>query len=53
MEEKKISWGVRDAWLAIPPCSYKDDPYCHVECPYFNECYPEDFEDCDDESWGE
>ncbi len=44
------SWAVIDAWLAIPPCTYKDDPYCHVDCPYFNECNPpeEDME----EDWG-
>ncbi len=47
-----VSCGVRDAWLAIPPCTGKE-PYCHVDCPYFSECYPEDFEDYDDESWDE
>lgn len=35
-----VSWRVRDAWLAIPPCSYTDKPYCHVDCPYYYECYP-------------
>lgn len=34
-----VSWRVRDAWLAIPPC-YGDHPYCHVDCPYFYECNP-------------
>lgn len=41
----KVSWRVVDAWLAIPPCNYTDHPYCHVQCPYFYECYPEQFED--------
>lgn len=36
-----VSYAVRDAWRAIPPCTYKDKPYCHVDCPYFYECYPE------------
>lgn len=44
-----VSWGVRDAWLAIPPCTYKTDPYCHVDCPYFGDCYPP--EDHEDEDW--
>lgn len=35
-----VSWRVRDAWLVIPPCNYKDRPYCHVDCPYHYECYP-------------
>ena len=45
-QEKKlpgeVSWRVVDAWLAIPPCTYKTDPYCHVQCPYFYECYPDE-----------
>lgn len=44
---KHVSWGVRDAWLAIPPCSYTTKPYCHVECPYHYECYPEYYDDYD------
>lgn len=36
----KVSWRVVDAWYAIPPCSYTKNPYCHVQCPYFYECYP-------------
>lgn len=36
----KVSWRVVDAWVAIPPCSYTTNPYCHVQCPYFYECYP-------------
>lgn len=42
-----VSWRVRDAWLAIPPCSYTTKPYCHVECPYHYECYPEYYDDYD------
>lgn len=38
----KVSWRVVDAWLCIPPCSYTTNPYCHKQCPYFYECYPED-----------
>lgn len=38
----KVSWRVVDAWVAIPPCSYSENPFCHVQCPYFYECYPED-----------
>ena len=44
----KVSWRVVDAWLAIPPCSYTTNPYCHVQCPYFYECYPEEYYD---EEW--
>lgn len=36
-----VSWQVRDAWLAIPPCTYKKNPYCHTDCPYHYDCYPE------------
>lgn len=36
----EVSWRVVDAWLAIPPCNYKTNPYCHVQCPYFYECNP-------------
>lgn len=50
----KVSWRVVDAWYAIPPCDpSREHPYCHVQCPYFYECYPEeDFEDVDEE-WDE
>ena len=44
-----VSWRVRDAWLAVPPCSYKENPYCHVDCPYFYQCYPEEYEE--EEEW--
>lgn len=47
----KVSWRVVDAWLAIPPCNYKDKPYCHVQCPYFYECYPEEYEENEVEEW--
>lgn len=46
---EKVSWRVVDAWLAIPPCNDKQT-YCHVQCPYFYECYPEE-QDFDDEEW--
>lgn len=42
-----VSWRVRDAWLCIPPCTYRDKPYCHVDCPYFYECNPPYEEDDD------
>ena len=47
----KVSWRVVDAWAAIPPCNYSSHPYCHVQCPYFYECNPEEYDDeeCDDE----
>lgn len=44
-----VSWRVQDAWLAIPPCNYSDSPYCHVDCPYHYECYPEYYDDYDEE----
>lgn len=46
-----VSWRVRDAWLAIPPCNYSDSPYCHVDCPYHYECYPELYDDYDEEEY--
>lgn len=48
----KVSWRVVDAWAAIPPCSYTNRPYCHKQCPYFYECYPEYYDDIDEE-WEE
>lgn len=45
-----VSWRVRDAWLAIPPCWGKQ-PYCHVDCPYYDSCWPEEEYDEDDEEW--
>lgn len=44
----KVSWRVVDAWYAIPPCSYTEDPYCHVQCPYFYECNQEEQEEEDE-----
>ena len=42
----KVSWRVVDAWAAIPPCDPSSShPYCHVQCPYFYECYPEEYDD--------
>lgn len=41
-----VSWQVQDAWLAVPPCNYKK-PYCHVDCPYFYECYPNEYDEED------
>lgn len=43
----KVSWRVVDAWCCIPPCNY-EQPYCHVQCPYFYECNPPE-EDYDEE----
>lgn len=47
----KVSLAVIDAWAAIPPCDPSSaHPYCHVQCPYYWECWPEtyyeDDEDC-------
>lgn len=48
----KVSWQVVDAWKATPPCNPdKENPYCHVQCPHFDDCYPE--EDEEDEEWPE
>lgn len=48
----KVSWRVIDAWLALPPCHPSSSkPYCHVQCPYFDECYPEECNEEDDEEW--
>lgn len=48
----KVSWRVVDAWLAIPPCDPSSSkPYCHVQCPYFDDCYPEEYWDDDEENW--
>lgn len=42
----KVSWRVVDAWAALPPCNpFVKHPYCHVQCPYFSECYPEEYEE--------
>lgn len=49
---KHVSWRVRDAWLAVPPCS-NNIPYCHADCPYSYECFPPEEPDSDDESWNE
>lgn len=45
----KVSWRVVDAWACIPPCSYKENPFCHVQCPYFYECNQSEEEDFEDE----
>lgn len=44
-----VSWRVRDAWLAVPPCTY-DIPYCHADCPYDYECFPDDDQDPDEDA---
>lgn len=49
---EKVSWRVVDAWNAIPPCNY-NEPYCHVQCPYFYECNPPEEPSEDDERWGQ
>jgi hypothetical protein len=40
----KVSWRVKDAWHAIPPCSYTKKPFCHKNCPYFYKCYEDEEE---------
>lgn len=48
----RVSWRVVDAWYALPPCDPSTkNPYCHVQCPYFDECNPT--EDYEDEEWPE
>lgn len=49
---EKVSSIVVDAWKVKPPC-WSSTPYCHVQCPYFDECYPEEREYEDDEQWDE
>lgn len=39
----RVSSYVVDAWYAKPPCYYIK-PYCHVQCPYFGDCYPQEEE---------
>lgn len=42
----KVSWRVVDAWAALPPCDPSSShPYCHVQCPYFYDCYPEEYDE--------
>lgn len=48
----RVSWRVVDAWLALPPCTSRS-PYCHYQCPYFQECHPDEMESEDDEEWDE
>lgn len=44
----KVSQAVVDAWVAIPPCWSVSHPFCHVQCPYFYECYPDEFEEVEE-----
>lgn len=46
----RVSWQVVDSWWCIPPCEYKE-PYCHVQCPYFEECYHSEDDYDEDEEW--
>jgi len=48
----RVSWRVVDAWKTLPSCDpATEHPYCHVQCPYFDECYPNEEED--DINWEE
>lgn len=47
----EVSWRVVDAWLAIPPCNYTEKPFCHVQFPYFYECYSD--ENIDEDYYGD
>ena len=49
--QKHATWPLIDAWQAIPPCTYKSEPFCHVDCPYFYDCngYPDNLEE--EEQW--
>lgn len=47
-----VSWRVRDAWKANPPC-WGPGGDCHVDCPYFDDCWPEEEYYEDDEEWEE
>lgn len=40
----KVSWRVRDAWMEVPTCDYTEYPFCHIDCPYFYECYGDEEE---------
>lgn len=46
-----VNWRIQDVRLAILPCTY-DEPYCHVDCPYFTECNPDE-EVSDMDKWDE
>ena len=40
---EKVSWRIVDAWLVMPPCTLSEEhAYCHVQCPYYHECNPEE-----------
>lgn len=43
---------VFDGWLALLPCT-SGLIHCHVQCPYFADCYPEQTESEDDEALDE
>lgn len=45
-----VSWRVMDAWKAITPC-WGPHGYCHADCPYFEDCWPEEEHDEDEEEW--
>ena len=47
-----VSWRVRDAWKANPPC-WGPGGDCHCDCPYFDDCWPEEEHYEDDEEWEE
>ena len=38
-----------DAWKVSPPCYH--DKECHGDCPYYMECYPEEYDDDDLLGW--
>ena len=38
----KVSPALYDAWKVLPPCEKSDDPFCHSQCPYYDECYTDD-----------
>lgn len=48
----RVSCVMVDAWKVVPPCDpAHEHPYCHWQCPYYNECYPNEEED--DIEWEE
>lgn len=32
----------RDAWKIKPPCQSEIDRYCHDDCPYYGDCWPDE-----------
>lgn len=48
VKESRAGRAQRDAWKIKPPCELQTEPYCHGDCPYHGDCWPEE-EDEEDE----